>query len=147
MGDCCGRPRQTAGPRNPGSRLGDEPPIPAGSSEIPFIRRNVPGINTPYEGDFFIGYDHANKRYVAHLVNVFGGDEPTEGLLHGSRTGNEIKLVYKTVGDMTINQRFIWEPDSKSWHIVIRAEVAGKEGEPFLDIKVTAATHLQSENK
>src|SRR3954466_1883272 len=21
---------------------------------------NVPGINTPYEGDFFIGYDHTN---------------------------------------------------------------------------------------
>jgi hypothetical protein len=109
---------------------------------------NVPGMNSPFEGMYFIGFDHANKRYLTHLVCVWGGDDPTEGLSYGSRTGNELKLVWKTVREQPgIVQRFTWEPDSKSWHIVSRMVNAGKEEEPFLDIKVTAANPLRSEGK
>jgi len=100
---------------------------------------NIPGMNTPFEGMYFIGYDHANKHYLAHLVCVWGGDDPTEGLIYGSRTGNKIKLVYKTVHDQGIVQRFTWEPETKSWHIVSRIAKAGKEEAPFLEISAVPA--------
>jgi hypothetical protein len=99
----------------------------------------IPGMNTPFEGIYFVGYDHANKRYLAHLVCVGGGDDPTEGLIYGSRTGNEIKLTYKAVQGQGIVQRFTWKPESKSWHIVSRMVNDGKESEPFLEIKAVAA--------
>jgi hypothetical protein len=107
---------------------------------------NIPEINAPFEAEFFIGYDHANHGYVAHFASVWGGDDPTEGLLRGARTGNELKLLYKAVGDQAINQRFIWEPESKSWHILSAMVNAGKEGEPFLDLKATSAAHAGSGN-
>jgi hypothetical protein len=34
---------------------------------------NVAAMKVPYEGVFFIGYDDSSNRYVAHLMNVFGG--------------------------------------------------------------------------
>jgi len=100
---------------------------------------NVPEINAPFEGIFFIGFDHAKNRYLAHFVAVWGGDDPTEGLLYGTRTGNELKLTYKAVGDEVINQRFTWDPGSKSWHIESRIEKAGQEDAPFLTVRATAA--------
>ena len=33
-----------------------------------------------------------------------------------------------------INQYFIWELESKSWHLMSKLEKDGKEGEPFLDL-------------
>lgn len=100
---------------------------------------NVPEINAPFEGMFFIGYDHAHQRYLAHFMSMWGGGDPTEGLLYGSRSGNEIKLVFKAVGDEAITQRFIWEPKSKSWRIVSQMAKAGKEEEPYLDLKAIPA--------
>jgi hypothetical protein len=104
-------------------------------------------MNTPFEGIYFIGYDHANKRYISHIVCVWGGDDPTEGMLYGSRSGNELKLAYKENQGQRIVTRFIWLPESKSWRINSNMEMAGKEGEPFLEIAVTPASLAGPGNK
>jgi hypothetical protein len=93
---------------------------------------NVAGTNAPYEGVFFIGYDDTSKRYVAHLMNVFGGRE-SEGLGYGQRDGNEIKLIFKN-SEGSVVSRFIWDPESKTWRILSFPENAKGKVEPILDL-------------
>ena len=100
---------------------------------------NVPGMPFPFEGVLFVGYQQTGKRYVAHEMTVWGGDDPTEGFLHAIRTGDEIKLVGKDGTEVMRVQRFTWDPVSRSWHIESRPVKAGKEGEPFIDLTATAA--------
>ena len=90
----------------------------------------IPWIGAPMEFDYFIGYNHNSKRYVIHAMSVFGNDDD-EGFWYAYRNGNEIKIVQKPNV-----QRFTWEPASNSWHIESRSDVAGKEGEIFLDMKL-----------
>ena len=71
-------------------------------------------------------------------MSVFGVDD-FEGFCYGYRDGNELKLVQKgnNEADPTNLQRYIWEPGSNSWTIQSRPIAAGKEGEVFLDMKLT----------
>jgi hypothetical protein len=75
-------------------------------------------------------------------LTVHGGDGPfePEGLSYGERTGNELKMVLTNGSEMVINQRFIWEPESGSWHFQGRRVIAGKEQEPHVDQKAIHAT-------
>lgn len=98
----------------------------------------IPWINMPMEIDCFISYNHNSKRYVFLGMSVFGVDD-FEGFCYGYRNGNELKLVQKgnNEADPTNLQRYIWEPGSNSWTIQSRPIAAGKEGEVFLDMKLT----------
>ncbi len=101
----------------------------------------IPWIGMPMEFEYFIGYNHPGKRYIIHGVSVFGYDED-EGFWYAYRNGNEIK-IYQTANitahSDTLNiQTLTWEPASNSWHIQSRPQIAGKEGEVFLDMKLTA---------
>ena len=98
---------------------------------------HVGHTNVRYEGVYFIGYDNAGKRYVTHLLNVFGGHD-SEVLGYGQRSGNEIKFVFADT-EGSISTRFIWQPDSKTWHILNAAENAGDDTKPFLDLKAKRA--------
>lgn len=100
---------------------------------------NVPGQPFPFEGFLFIGYNQTGKRYLAHEMTVWGGDDPTEGFVYAYRAGNEIKLVGRDQAEVIRVQRFTWDPIAKSWHIESRRVTAGKEEPPFLDLTVTAA--------
>jgi hypothetical protein len=98
---------------------------------------NVAGTNVPYEGVFFIGYDATSKRYVAHLMNVFGGRD-SEGFGLGERSGEEIKFVFKNL-DAAVANRFIWEAESKTWHIVGWLENGTGEPRTIMDLRATRA--------
>ena len=100
----------------------------------------IPWIHMPMEIDCFISYNHNSKRYVVLGMSVFGVDD-FEGFCYGHRDGNELKLIQKgnNEADPTNLQRFIWEPTSNSWIIQSRPIVDGKEGEVFLDMKLTPA--------
>jgi hypothetical protein len=100
-------------------------------------REIVPWIGAPFESEFFIGYNHEHTRYVVHEMTVFGDDGPYEGFCYAYRSNNEIKLIKKweANSDTVTIQRFVWEPISTSWHIEMRLEVAGKEGEILVDQK------------
>ena len=95
---------------------------------------NVAGTNVPYEGVFYFGFDDIGKRYVVHLMNVFGGRD-SEGLGYGQRSGDEVRLVFQNL-DASIASRFIWQPGSSSWRIVSTAK---GEGTPIIDLEATKA--------
>ena len=98
----------------------------------------IPWLKVPFESESFFGYDKMKKRYTFHELTVHGDSGPfEEGLSSAYKTDNEFKLVKKQAdSDKTIVQRFIWEPASKTWQIVSRLLVDGKEGEPFLEMKL-----------
>ncbi len=105
----------------------------------------VPWFHVPMEFEEFIGYNHNSKRYVVHGMSIEGDEDPSEGFLYGYRTGNEFKTVAKFGSDSLIVQRFSWQtayrqlnrPDS--WNIKSVWVIAGKEGEPFLEMQLVAA--------
>jgi hypothetical protein len=98
----------------------------------------VPWLQTFYESFLYIGYDHPNKRYVGHLMNVFGGDDQLAYLFFGTRTNNEINFVSK-FSDQTGNldsETFTWKPESKSWHWIAKLVNKGKEEQPYLELDI-----------
>ena len=97
----------------------------------------VTWLKMPWEAIFLIGYNLKEKHYVAYELNVRGVDEPFEGFSHATRAGNKFKISSRVSADEIINQYFIWEPVANSWHLETRLEKAGKEGEPYLDLKAT----------
>ena len=94
----------------------------------------VAGTNVPYEGVFYFGFDNVSKRYVVHLLNVFGGRD-SEGLGLGQRSANEIKVTFKT-HDASITSRFVWQPEARTWRIV--STVTG-ESKPIIDLAASQA--------
>jgi len=98
----------------------------------------VPWLKIPFEEICFVGYNRLYKRYFVHEVSVHGGGGSYEGFCYAYKTGNEIKFVMLPDSDKTMEQRFIWEPKTKSWSIVSRQIVDGKEGEPYIVMKLTA---------
>jgi hypothetical protein len=95
----------------------------------------IPGMNTPYEGAFYIGYSESRHRYVRYLMNIFGADDPGNQVFTGMRMGNEIRLVSKDAGGLEHIEQFVWEPGSESWHIISKTKKNGKEAVPYLDMK------------
>lgn len=98
---------------------------------------NVAGTNVPYEGILFIGYDNESKRYVAHLMNVFGGRD-SNSIGYGQRRGNEIKLVFRG-SESALVSRFIWRPEDKTWRIVSLPENVKGKVEPIVDLIATTS--------
>ena len=99
----------------------------------------VPWLQTFYESLLFIGYDQPNNRYVAHLMNVMGGDNQLAYLLFGKRANNEINLVSQFTDSASgsfDSESFIWQPESKSWHWIAKMVNKGKEEQPYLDLKI-----------
>lgn len=92
---------------------------------------SVAGTNVPYEGVFFIGYDDESNRYIAHLMNVFGGRD-SETLGYGQRNVNEIKLVFTSL-DATVASSFTWKPKSGVWDLVSTLE--SPKVEPILELR------------
>ena len=105
----------------------------------------IPWIGMPMEFDYFIGFNHNQNRYIVHGISVFGNDDD-EGFWYAYRNGNELKVIGKpiiTSDSDTLNiQRLIWQPVTNTWSIQTRSGINGKEGEVFLDMKLTAKEPL-----
>ena len=98
----------------------------------------VPWFHVPMEYEEFIGYNHSSERFIVHGMSIEGDEDPSEGLAYGYHTGNEFKTVSKFGVDSFVVQRLIWEPASNSWNIRSHWQIAGKEREVFLDMKLVA---------
>lgn len=98
----------------------------------------IPWWHVQMEYEEFIGYNHYSKQYVFHGMSIEGDEDASEGFGYGYRNGNEFKTVAKFGVDTNIVQHFIWRPATNSWNIESRPESNGKEGEIFLDMKLTA---------
>ncbi len=98
---------------------------------------NVAGTNVPFEALLFIGYDKTGKHYVLHAMSVWGTGRPGE-FVYGERTDNEIKFAESRDGRRG-HSRFIWQPESATWHYVAGLENAEGEWKASVDLKSTPA--------
>lgn len=85
-----------------------------------FLLIKMKDVNTPpqYEANIYIGYDNASDRYVAHLIDVFGG-RFSETLGYGRRDGNVIKFVFEYPDGPFLNT-FTWNKDKRSWTFLMQ---------------------------
>ena len=98
---------------------------------------NVAGTNVPFEAMIFIGYDKTSKRYVLHSMSVFGGGRLGD-FVYGQRSGNEIEFEDSFAGRRG-HSRFIWQPESKTWHYVTGVKNAKGEWGVSVDVKLSPA--------
>lgn len=99
----------------------------------------VPWWGVQMEYYEYIGYNHYKQRYTIHGMSIEGDEDLSEGFSYGYRNGNDFKNIAKFGADTNIVQHLIWQPESNIWLIQSRPEINGKEGELFLDMKLTAA--------
>lgn len=85
-----------------------------------FLLIHMKDVNNPpqYEANIYIGYDNTSARYVAHLIDVFGG-RFSETLGYGTRNGSSIKFVFEYPDGPFLNT-FTWNKDKKSWTFLMQ---------------------------
>lgn len=99
----------------------------------------VPWWHTEMEYYEYIGYNHYQNRYTIHGMSIEGDEDLSEGFSYGYRDGNDFKTVAKFGADTNVVQHLIWHPETNTWNFQSRPEINGKEGEIFLDMKLTTA--------
>lgn len=99
----------------------------------------VPWWGVQMEYYQYIGYNHYKQRYTIHGMSIEGDEDLSEGFSYGYRNGNDFKIVAKFSVDTSVVQHLIWQPKSKTWLIQSKVVTNGKEGELFLDMKLTRA--------
>lgn len=97
----------------------------------------VTGTTVPFEAFLFIGHDKSRKQYVLHAMNVFGAGRGGE-LVYGARAGNEITFTEGHDGGR-IRIRFIWQPESATWHYLAGLEAADGKWRATVDLRSTPA--------
>jgi len=80
-----------------------------------------------YEALVLIGYSYADKQYIAHWCDTFGGKFSAVG--HGKRSGDSIEFEFK-YSDGPFFNTFTWDPKAKVW--TCRLENQGKDGKRAL---------------
>ncbi len=91
-----------------------------------------------FQASFYIGNNPGKQQLAAHLLTTFGGGDAPIG--SGEVSGNEFSLTFPRPKGV-IAYRFVWQPESKSWHIV-----ATNAGNPFLDLTAVQQTGGGSAN-
>jgi hypothetical protein len=91
----------------------------------------VPG----YEAIVFIGFDEADKTYVCHWIDVFGGrySELGRGKIDSLMLSIEFRFVPK---DGELTNKFTFDPETKTWTSLIRQTEKG-EWKTFAEEKWT----------
>ena len=95
-----------------------------------FLRIHMKDVADPpaYEALVYIGYEHADERYVVHWLDVYGGKFSAIG--YGKRVGDSIPFVFQ-YDDGPFYNTFKWDARTESWTFIM--EATGKDGkrEPF----------------
>lgn len=80
-----------------------------------------------YEAIVMIGFDPAEKRYIAVWCDSFGGRFAAMGT--GKRSGNAIEFTFQ-YPDGPFTNTFTWDPEARGW--TFRGEATGKDGKRVL---------------
>ena len=80
-----------------------------------------------YEAIVLIGYAHAEKKYVAHWCDTYGGKFSAVG--HGKRSGDSIEFEFQ-YPDGPFYNTFTWNAKAKGW--TFRMESQKKDGKRAL---------------
>jgi hypothetical protein len=97
---------------------------------------DAPKGEHPYEAFWFLGYDPDSKKYVMHLIDVFGG-KYSETLGYGTRQGNQIRFLFD-YPDGPFRTMFQWNPDGNTWEWLMdqQKDKSGKWA-PFAVLRLT----------
>jgi hypothetical protein len=79
--------------------------------------KHPPLLGLPYEADMYIGYDGTTRRYVAHLLDIFGQIAPSLG--YAERSGNKLVFLFEDSAG-AIENSMSWTPGGDTWHVSIR---------------------------
>jgi hypothetical protein len=79
-----------------------------------FFRIDMIDVETPpeYEALVLIGYEHADRRYVAYWLDVFGGKFSEKGF--GIREGDSIRFEFP-YPDGAVRNTFAWNAAAGTW--------------------------------
>jgi hypothetical protein len=90
-----------------------------------FLRMHMKDVADPpaYEALVYIGYQHAEQRYVVHWLDVYGGKFSAIG--YGKRVGDTIPFVFQ-YEDGPFYNTFSWDARLETWTFTM--ENAGKDG-------------------
>jgi hypothetical protein len=94
-----------------------------------FLQIHIKDVANPptYEALVLIGYSYADKQYIAHWCDTFGGKFSAVG--YGKRNGNSIEFEFK-YPDGPFYNTFTWDAKAKGW--TCRLEAQGKDGKRAL---------------
>jgi hypothetical protein len=97
-----------------------------------FLQIHMKDVAEPpaYAALVLIGYAHADKKYVAHWCDTFGGKFSAVG--YGKRAGDAIEFVFQ-YPDGPFYNIFTWDAQAKGW--TFRMESQNKDGKrvPFAE--------------
>lgn len=90
-----------------------------------FLQLHMKDVAEPpqYEAIVLIGYEHADKRYVAHWCDTYGGKFSAVG--YGRKTGDRIEFEFRYPDGPFFNT-FAWDAKAKTWTFTM--ESTDKEG-------------------
>jgi hypothetical protein len=90
-----------------------------------FLQLHMTDVAVPpaYEALVYIGYSHAEQRYVAHWIDVFGGKFSAIG--YGKRSGDSIPFAFQ-YDDGPFHNTFKWDAAAQGWTFTM--ESVGKDG-------------------
>lgn len=90
-----------------------------------FLQLNMKDMAEPpqYEAIVLIGYQHANKQYVAHWLDVWGGK--FSAMVHGKRVGDTIEIEFH-YPDGPFYNTFAWNVSEQSWTFTMEGVKDGK---------------------
>jgi hypothetical protein len=96
-----------------------------------FVRIHMIDVNQPprYEGHIYIGFNPVEGRYVAHWIDVFGG-QFSETLGLGKRNGDSIAFEFRYPDGLLTNV-FTFHPESGGWTSKIDHQSESGEMVPF----------------
>ena len=95
----------------------------------------APKTEHPYEAFWFLGYDPDSRKYVLHLMDVFGG-KYSETVGYGTRDGNEIQFLFD-YPDGPFQTVYRWNPAADTWEWIMDQKSKGGQWTPFADLKLT----------
>jgi hypothetical protein len=90
-----------------------------------FLQIHMKDVVKPptYEALVLIGYSHADKQYVAHWCDTYGGKFSAVG--YGKRSGDSIEFKFE-YPDGPFYNKFTWDAKAKGW--TFRMESVEKDG-------------------
>jgi hypothetical protein len=94
-----------------------------------FLQLHMKDVADPpaYEALVLIGYAHADKKYVAHWCDTYGGKFSAVG--YGRRSGESIGFEFQ-YPDGPFYNTFTWDAKARGW--TFRMESRGKDGKRVL---------------